>query len=221
MQAAPTVLIMGPPGAGKGTQAGQLAEAFKLRYVATGDLLRTAVANATSLGVEAKGFMDAGDLVPDELVIALIRELASQLPSDAGLLLDGFPRTREQAVALNDMLHELGRRVDIAIDIQVPSEVLVERLSGRWICSSCQTPYNVNSKPPVKDGVCDRDGCELYQRDDDTEQAVRNRLAVYAQQTKPVANYYLDQKVLVTLDGNQPPDQVRSHLFSAMRSRSS
>ena len=212
----PTVLIMGPPGAGKGTQAGHLVETYGLRHVATGDLLRDAVANETELGLEAKSFMDAGNLVPDELIIGLIREVAAELPDDSGILLDGFPRTRAQAVALAETLGALDRDVDVVLDIRVPDDVLVERLSGRWICRTCQTPYNVNTRPPKTEGVCDLDGGELYQRSDDTVDAVRNRLKVYADQTAPVAGYYADHGSLVTIDGNQSADEVRAALDAAM-----
>lgn len=218
MAKTPTVLIMGPPGAGKGTQSGHLVEAYGLRHVATGDLLREAVAAGTPLGLEAKSFMDAGNLVPDEVMIGLIRELAAELPAGAGLLFDGFPRTRAQAVALDETLAPLDRDVDVVLDVRVPDEVLVERLSGRWICRTCQTPYNVNSRPPATEGVCDRDGGELYQRDDDTADAVRNRLGVYAEQTAPVSSYYADQGTLVTIDGNRSPDEVRAALDAAMQS---
>ena len=217
MSHTPTALIMGPPGAGKGTQAGHLVDAYGLTHVATGDLLRTAVASGTPLGVEAQGYMDAGNLVPDELIIGLIRELAAELPDERGLLLDGFPRTRAQAVALDEMLGQLDRDVDVVLDIRVPDDVLVERLSGRWICRTCQTPYNVNSRPPKVEGVCDLDGGELYQRDDDTADAVRNRLEVYAEQTEPVAGYYADEGTLVTIDGNRPPAEVRAALDEAMQ----
>jgi adenylate kinase len=160
--------------------------------------------------------MDAGNLVPDELIIGLIRDLADDLPEEAGILLDGFPRTRAQAVALDQMLGQLDRDVDLALDIRVPDDVLVDRLSGRWICRTCQTPYNVRSRPPKTEGICDLDGGELYQRSDDTPDAVRNRLAVYADQTAPVAGYYADEGTLVTVDGNQSPDAVCEALDAAM-----
>ena len=217
MADAPTVLIMGPPGAGKGTQAGHLVDTYNLTHVATGDLLREAVAQGTELGLEAKGYMDAGNLVPDALIIGLIREVADGLPEDSGLLLDGFPRTRAQAVALDETLGRLDRDVDVVLDIRVPNEVLVERLSGRWICRTCGTPYTVNSRPPKVEGVCDLDGGELYQRSDDTEDAVRNRLEVYERDTAPVADYYRDHGSLVTIDGNQSADEVRSALDAAMQ----
>jgi adenylate kinase len=207
---------MGPPGAGKGTQAAHLVEEYGLRHIATGDLLRTAIADGTQLGLEAKAFMDKGDLVPDEVVIGLIRELVADLPEDSGILMDGFPRTRAQAVALDETLGALDRDVVVVLDIRVPDDVLVERLSGRWICRTCQTPYNVNTRPPKVEGVCDLDGGELYQRDDDTSDAVRHRLEVYARDTAPVASYYADHGSLVTIDGNQSADEVRAALDAAM-----
>jgi adenylate kinase len=207
---------MGPPGAGKGTQAGHLVTQYGLRHVATGDVLRDAVSAATPLGLEAKSFMDAGNLVPDEVIIGLLRDLVGSLPSDAGVLLDGFPRTRAQAEALDVTLGELNRSIDVALDVRVPHEVLIERLSGRWICRACQTPYNVNSRPPKVAGVCDIDGGELYQRSDDNADAVRNRLEVYDAQTAPVAGFYKDHGVLVTIDGDRDPDDVRASLDDAM-----
>lgn len=217
MADAPTVLIMGPPGAGKGTQAGHLVKTYGLTHVATGDLLRAAVADGTELGLEAKAYMDSGDLVPDALIVNLIRHVASNLPDDAGLLLDGFPRTRAQAVALDEMLGRLDRDVDVVLDIRVPSDILVERLSDRWICRTCGTPWNLATNPPRTAGVCDIDGGELYQRSDDTPDAVRNRLAVYEQETAPVAGYYRDHGSLVTIDGDQPLAAVRAELDDAVR----
>ncbi|MCW2924326.1 MAG: adenylate kinase [Thermoleophilia bacterium] len=217
MAHAPTVLIMGPPGAGKGTQAGHLVATYGLLHVATGDLLREAVAAGTLLGLEAKSFIDKGTLVPDDLIIGMIREVAAELPEGSGLLLDGFPRTRAQAIALDKMLGVLDRDVDVVLDIRVPHEVLIKRLSGRWICRTCQTPYNVDSRPPKVAGVCDLDGGELYQRSDDTAEAVGTRLEVYETQTAPVSGYYRDHGSLVTIDGDQPSDEVRAALDAAMQ----
>ena len=215
----PTALIMGPPGAGKGTQAGHLVSQYGLTHVATGDLLRNAVAAGTRLGVKAKGYMDAGELVPDSLIIGLIRELVDDLPEDRGLLLDGFPRTRAQAVALDETLGELDRDVDVALDIRVPDDVLVDRLSGRWICRSCQTPYNLNTKPPKVDGVCDLDGGELYQRDDDTPEAVRKRLDAYNDKTMQAVALFDERGLLARVDGLGTPDEVASRIFAAIDAR--
>lgn len=210
MSHAPIVLIMGPPGAGKGTQATHLVEVYSLKHVATGDLLRAAVAQGTPLGLEAKSYMDVGGLVPDDVIIGMIRELVDVLPADKGILLDGFPRTQPQAVSLDETLGSLERSVDLVLDIRVPEDVLVERLSGRFICRDCQRPYNVTSKPPAVAGVCDHCGGELYQRADDTSDAVRNRLQVYANDTEPVSSFYADRGVLVTIDGNRSPADVQA-----------
>lgn len=220
MPTAPTILIMGPPGAGKGTQAGHLVEAYGLRHVATGDVLREAVAAGTELGRKAKGFMDAGQLVPDDVIIGLLRELVCDLDDTVGLLLDGFPRTRAQAEALDGMFADLGRVIDAVLDIHVPKDVLVDRLSGRWICRNCQHPYNVNSRPPTAAGICDNCGGELYQRDDDTSDAVSTRLDVYEQQTAPVSSYYADKGKLETIDGNRSLGDVQrsiDHTLGALR----
>lgn len=216
MAHAPIVLIMGPPGAGKGTQATHLVDAYSLKHVATGDLLRAAVAEGTELGLAAKAFMDAGDLVPDDVIIGMIRELVATLDDATGVLLDGFPRTVAQAEALATTLDDLGRGIDMALDITVPSDVLVERLSGRYICRSCQRPYNVASKPPAVAGVCDHCGGELYQRADDTSDAVRTRLDVYEAQTAPVSQWYADQGVLVAIDGNRSAADVQAAIDSAL-----
>lgn len=194
---------MGPPGAGKGTQARHIVERYGLRHVATGDVLRENVQRDTELGRVAKGYMDSGQLVPDELIIDMLRALIADLPEGQGVLLDGFPRTVAQAEALESMLDALGRRVDLALDIEVPADVLVERLSSRWICRTCGTSYNAATHPPQTPGVCDLDGGELYQRDDDTPGAVRKRLEVYAEQTAPVSAFYENCGVRRVLDGNR------------------
>jgi len=210
---------MGPPGAGKGTQAAHLVAEYQLRHVATGDLLRSAVAAGSELGMLAKGFMESGQLVPDEVTIGLLRELVQALAEDEGVLLDGFPRTVAQAEALEQMLGELDRSVDVALDIRVPNDVLIERLSGRWICRDCGTPFNVNSRPPQVAGVCDSCGGELYQRADDTPEAVGNRLGVYVEQTAPVSSWYEQRGVLAVIDGNQALANVAAALDAAMPKR--
>jgi adenylate kinase len=215
-QNAPTVLIMGPPGAGKGTQSAHLVERYSLRHVATGDVLRAAVADGTELGRAAKQYMDRGALVPDDVIIGMLRDLVSGLATDEGVLLDGFPRTVAQADALGDMLAELERDISAVLDVRVPADVLLERLSSRWICRSCQTPFNVNTRPPAREGVCDRCGGELYQRDDDKPAAVSQRLKVYEADTAPVSAYYEHRDLLTVVDGNQPPEAVEAAIDAVM-----
>jgi adenylate kinase len=214
-----TILIMGPPGAGKGTQAAHLVSHHGLHHLATGDVLRTAVNEGTAVGKLAKTYMDAGKLVPDDVIIGTLREFVEAQPRGIGLLLDGFPRTVAQAEALDGMLAEMGRCVDLALDVHVPSDVLVKRLSSRWICRTCQRPYNTLSNPPKKSGVCDLDGGELYQRDDDRAESVAHRLEVYANETAPVSDYYSHAGVRVQIDGDQPMAAVQAQLDAAIAER--
>lgn len=216
MDQAPTVLIMGPPGAGKGTQATHLVTTYGLRHVAVGDVLREAVAAGTPLGIQAQQFMDRGDLVPDDVIIGMLRDLVAELDASDGILLDGFPRTQPQAEALAGMLESVGRDVAVALDIRVPADALVARLSGRWICRSCQRPCNVNGSPPREQGVCDACGGELYQRADDTADAVTNRLDVYQRQTAPVSAWYESHGVLRVIDGDQSPADVQAAIDDAV-----
>lgn len=209
------VLLMGPPGAGKGTQAAHLVERWGLLHVATGDLLREAVANGTELGRTAKEYMDAGKLVPDEVIIGMLGELVADL-SDGGALIDGFPRTVAQAEALDGMLQKLERGIDAVLDVRVPTDVLIDRLGGRFICRACQAPFNVNTRPPLQAGVCDACGGELYQRADDAPDAVAKRLEVYGKQTAPVSAYYSARGLLTEIDGNQPVDAVEAALDAAL-----
>jgi adenylate kinase len=207
---------MGPPGAGKGTQASHLVETYRLRHLATGDVLRGAVAAGTELGVQAKSYMDAGKLVPDDVIIGMLADLIGGLGDDEGVLLDGFPRTVAQAEALDTILARLGRDIDVVLDIEVPEDVLVDRLSGRWICRDCQHPYNVNSRPPREAGRCDNCGGELYQRSDDTSDAVTTRLQTYLDDTAPVSSFYRDKGVIETIDGNRSLAEVQQSIDHAM-----
>jgi len=203
------LVLLGAPGSGKGTQAERIAPAFAVPHISTGDILRAAVRDGTALGREAKRYMDAGELVPDGVVIGIIRERLDASDAALGFMLDGFPRTLEQAQALDDMLAGAGRRLDLVLAIDVPEEELVQRLSGRRACRSCGKGFNVVFDPPRVDGVCDACGGALLQRDDDDERTVRNRLEVYRRQTEPLVGYYADKGILATLSGGgRMPDEV-------------
>ena len=211
------VILLGPPGAGKGTQAASLAQELDVPHVATGDLFRAAVSQGTPLGKLAKTYMDRGELVPDEVTVRMLLERVSQPDARRGYILDGFPRTVEQAQALDKALSERKEKIDKALLIVVPDEELVQRLSGRWVCRVCQTPYHEVNNPPKVRGRCDRDGGELYQRDDDKPETVRNRLRVYAQQTLPLVEHYRREGVLVRVNGQQEIETVRGDLMKALR----
>ncbi|HZC29078.1 MAG TPA: adenylate kinase [Gaiellaceae bacterium] len=205
------LIMLGPPGAGKGTQAERLQEDFPLAYIATGDMLRQAVKDETDLGQEAKAFMDRGELVPDELIIAVILDRLGEQDTSDGFLLDGFPRTDAQARALDEALRKVDRRLTAALLIDVPEDEIVRRLSGRRVCPNGHT-YHVEHNPPKDDDVCDVDGEPLSQRDDDREETVRKRLQVYRDQTSPLIDYYDDQDVLHRFDGTRSPTEVHDHL---------
>ena len=196
------IVLLGGPGAGKGTQAAKLVEEYGLCHISTGDMLRAAVKNQTELGMEAKGYMDAGDLVPDQLIVDLMRERMQEPDTEKGVLLDGFPRTTAQAVALDSMLAELERPLNCALLVDVAPEVIVKRLTSRRMCRECGY---IGS---VADEKCPKCGGEMYQRDDDNETTVRNRLEVFAQQTAPLIEYYRGGNLLVTVDGDRHPDEV-------------
>jgi adenylate kinase len=210
------IVLIGPPGAGKGTQAARLREALGLPHIASGDLFREHLRNQTDLGVRANAYMQRGELVPDDVTIAMVMERLSRLDCSRGALLDGFPRTIAQAEALDRALIERGQRISAVPCITVPDEVLVERLSGRRVCRACGHVYHLQFSPPRRSGVCDRDGSELYQREDDKPETVRNRLKVFWAQTSELIDYYDRQGVLVKVDGNQPVAQVEAALQAAV-----
>jgi adenylate kinase len=205
------LILLGPPGAGKGTQAERLQEDFPLAYIATGDMLRQAVKHETDLGKEAKAYMDRGELVPDELIIAVILDRLAEKDTSDGFLLDGFPRTDKQAEALDGALRKVDRRLTAALLIDVPEEDLVRRLSGRRVCPNGHT-YHLEHNPPKNDEVCDVDGEPLSQRDDDREETVRRRLQVYRDQTSPLVDYYDERDILHRFDGTRSPTEVHDHL---------
>jgi adenylate kinase len=210
------LILMGPPGAGKGTQAQRLVEDFDLPYYATGDILRAAVTEDSELGREAKSYMEKGDLVPDELICKVIMERIDSPEAADGFLLDGFPRTIGQAETLEEALERRGRRLTAALLIDTPDEEVVRRLSGRRICVKNQHLYHVDSDPPKKEGVCDQDGSRLIQRDDDRPEVVEKRLSVYHDQTKPLERHYEKSGILRRFDGSRPPAEVHDHIRAAV-----
>jgi adenylate kinase len=211
------LVLLGPPGAGKGTQAERLEKELKLPHVASGDLFRENLRNETELGLLAKTYMDKGELVPDDVTIAMVRDRLQRPDCDQGAILDGFPRTRPQAQSLDTMLADMGRKLDGVLYIAAPDEELVRRLSGRWICRQCQTPYHTMFNPPAKEGVCDACGGVLYQRDDDKPETVRARLKVYRQQTVTLIDYYRQAGLLVEVDGAGGIETVSAALLDAAR----
>ena len=202
------IILMGPPGAGKGTQAELIKAAYPIPHISTGDMFREAVAKQTTMGMEAKKYMDAGQLVPDQVTIGVVEERLAMPDCARGFLLDGFPRTTVQAEALDQVLSKLGKKVEIALNISVPNEILTARLAGRVSCTNCKTVYNTIFNPPAQSGVCDKCGGELIQRSDDKEETVKKRLEVYIEQTEPLLHYYDQKGVLVTLDGNRATQVV-------------
>jgi adenylate kinase len=210
------IVLIGAPGAGKGTQAARLHELLNLPHVASGDLFRENLRNQTELGLKAKAYMDRGELVPDDVTIAMVTERLSRPDCTNGALLDGFPRTIAQAEALDRALAATGRKISVVPYIAVPDEALVERLSGRWLCRTCGESYHTLFNPPRRAGVCDKDGGELCQRDDDKPETVRNRLKVYWQQTSPLIDYYRRRGVLVEINGNQAIEAVEADLKAAV-----
>ena len=211
------IILMGLPGAGKGTQAERIVQEFHIPHISTGDMFRAAVKNETPLGLEAKSYMDKGLLVPDEVTIGIVKERLAQDDCKTGFLLDGFPRTVPQAEALTETLEELGRGIDHVIHIDVERGSLIERLTGRWICPVCGASYHTLFNPPKTAGVCDKDGGVLYQRDDDKPEVVTQRLDVNIAQAQPLIDYYSKQGLLRTINGEQDIQVVFAEIASLLR----
>jgi adenylate kinase len=206
------LILLGPPGAGKGTQAERLEDDFHLPYIATGNMLRAAVDEGTELGVKAKEYMDAGDLVPDDLIIGMILQCVERDDCKDGFLLDGFPRNLEQAKHLDEAIERLGRKLNAALLIDVPDEAIVARITGRRVCSKEGHVYHVDSNPPKHEGVCDIDGSKLVQRKDDTPEVVEKRLEIYHRETEPIVEHYDGKGILKRFDGTRPPTEVHDRL---------
>lgn len=211
------IILMGLPGAGKGTQASEIIKKYPIPHISTGDMFRAAIKNNTELGQKAKSFMDNGELVPDEVTIGIVRERLLEEDAKKGFLLDGFPRTVEQAVALNEMLAEAGRKIEAVVNIDVQEEELMNRLTGRRICETCGTTYHLVFNPPKVEGICDIDGGKLYQRADDNPETVRNRLDVNIKQTKPLVDFYTEQGVLFNIDGSKDIKDVTAEVEAVLQ----
>ena len=206
------IVMLGAPGAGKGTQANMIAEKYNIPHISTGDIFRANIKNGTELGKEAKGYMDKGQLVPDELTVKLLLDRVAQADCKNGYVLDGFPRTIPQAEVLDGELTKNGEKLDYAIDVDVPDENIIHRMGGRRACLKCGATYHVEYVPPKKEGICDVCGSELVLRDDDKPETVKNRLKVYHDQTQPLIEYYTKQNVLHSVDGTQDVNQVFSDI---------
>lgn len=211
-----SVVLLGPPGAGKGTQASGIAEKYGILHISTGDIFRANLKAGTPLGLKAKEYMEKGALVPDELTCDLVEDRVMQDDCKNGYLLDGFPRTVFQAEHFDKFLASKGLALESVIDIEVPDEALIPRATGRRVCRSCGRPYHVTAMPPKKEGVCDVCGGEVYQRADDSEETVKNRLSVYHEQTEPLTDYYRNTGILKTVNGDQDMDKVFAEICEAL-----
>ena len=212
------LILLGAPGAGKGTQAKMMADRWEIPQVSTGDILREAVKEGRPLGLEAKSFMDRGELVPDRVVIGIIGERLEEKDAAGGFILDGFPRTIPQAEALQEILADLGREISCVLSIEVEEEKLVVRLTGRRICRNCGQSYHLVFNPPARDGICGRCGGDLYQRDDDKEETIRQRLTVYREQTQPLVAFYESKNLIKRIDGSDSKEKIFSRIVEVVES---
>ncbi|MBQ5658551.1 MAG: adenylate kinase [Peptococcaceae bacterium] len=210
------IILMGPPGAGKGTQAEKLVDLYQIPHISTGDMFRKAQKEGTELGLKAKSYMDQGQLVPDEVTVGIVKERLAEADCKEGFLLDGFPRTVQQADALDTILAELDMALDCVVNIEVDKAFLVDRLTGRRVCRTCGATYHIANKAPKVEGVCDKCGGELYQRGDDTIETVSNRLDVYAAQTAPLIDYYKSKGIMSSIDGSKSMEDVLADIRTAL-----
>lgn len=213
------LILMGPPGAGKGTQAEKLVELYQIPHISTGDMFRKAQKDGTALGLKAKSYMDQGQLVPDEVTVGIVKERLAEDDCKDGFLLDGFPRTVQQADALDGILNELGMELDRVVNIEVDKTFLVDRLTGRRVCRACGATFHITNKAPKVEGVCDKCGGELYQRNDDKVETVSNRLDVYAAQTAPLIEYYQSKGIMSSIDGSKSMEEVLADICAALGSK--
>jgi len=211
------ILIMGPPGAGKGTQASRIASFYEIPHISTGDMFRAEIKQGSDLGKKIKSYLDSGQLVPDEVTVEVVKKRLQQADTQKGFLLDGFPRTIPQAEALDGILKEMGRSLDLVINIKVDPQVLLDRMTGRRVCQKCGATYHVVNQPPRVEGVCDQCGGELYQRSDDTVETVSNRLDVYQKQTAPLLEYYQQRGIVAEINGEQSIDDVFKEIQEVIR----
>lgn len=211
------IVLLGPPGAGKGTQAQIVSKTMHLAHISSGDIFRENLKNETDLGKLAKGYMNRGELVPDDVTIAMIKDRLQRSDCAQGALLDGFPRTPAQAQALGEMLAEWNEKIDCVPYISVPAQVLIERLSGRWSCPTCGFVYHEVYNPPQQAGICDKDGAAIYQREDDKSETVKRRIDVYWEQTSPLIEFYRQAGLLAEIDGTLPIGQVTEKLLAAIQ----
>ena len=213
------IILMGPPGAGKGTQAEKLVELYQIPHISTGDMFRKAQKEGTGLGLKAKSYMDQGQLVPDEVTVGIVKERLAEDDCKDGFLLDGVPRTVQQADALDGILNELGMELDRVVSIEVDKTFLVDRLTGRRVCRACGATFHITNKAPKVEGVCDKCGGELYQRNDDKVETVSNRLDVYAAQTAPLIEYYQSKGIMSSIDGSKSMEEVLADICAALGSK--
>ena len=213
------IILMGPPGAGKGTQAEKLVDLYQIPHISTGDMFRKAQKDGTELGLKAKSYMDQGQLVPDEVTVGIVKERLAEDDCKGGFLLDGFPRTVQQADALDGILVELDLALDRVVNIEVDEAFLVDRLTGRRVCRACGATFHVTNKAPKVEGVCDKCGGELYQRNDDKVETVSNRLDVYAAQTAPLIEYYQSKGIMSSIDGSKSMEDVLADIRTALGSK--